>query len=184
MAEDAYQKALGLDPLSRIINANSAEQFFISGQYEVALDRVEQALVLAPDFSFLWQIKAQIHMARNESVEARAAFQRQAKLLGEVFIPPEAIDFVEESVRAGKPGQPPAWFSDANLADPYFSHFLLVCAGEYEGALDLIEQLSVGNIPHAAAFYLRSDLYNERMGNIPRYQELVTRLATVESGTD
>ena len=184
LAEEAFQRALELDPLSRIINANAAEQFFITGQYDVALDRTEQALVLAPDFAFAWAIKAEIHLARNEFVEARAAFQKQAELVGEELIPAEVIDYVEKSVRTGKPGQPPAWFNDPNLTEPYFVDLLLVCAGQYEGALDLIEQQSAGNIPHTAAYYLRSDLYQQKMGHIPRYQELVTRLTTVESETD
>lgn len=184
MAADAYQKALELDPLSRIINTNAAELFIVTGQYDVALDRLDQGLVLAPDFSFVWQLKGQGHIAKNEFVEARAAFKKSSELLGSKVPVVEAIDFVEESVRTGKPGKRPAWFSDQNLFDPYIAQFLLVCAGQFEEALDLIEQQSVGNIPHIAAQYLKSDLYQKKMGDIPRYQQLVRRLTTVEPDKD
>ena len=184
MAEDAFQTALELDPLSRIINTNAAEQFIFTGQYDVALDRVGQTLALAPDFAYAWQTKGLIHLARNEFVEARAAFREISEMAGSKGFELKTVDIVEEYVRTGKPVLPPAWFNDLILDDPYYASFLLVCAGQYESALDLIEQLSAGNIPHTGAFFLNSDLFQKKMGHIPRYQELVTRLTTVEADTD
>jgi len=185
MAEEAYQTAMKLDPLARIISANAAEQFNLSGQYDVALDRIDQTLALAPDFVFAWHIKAVSHVARYEFVEARAAFQKTFELAGaNQRLEVKTVDFIEESVRTKKPGQLPVGFYDPNLLDLYFASFALVIAGQYEDALDLIEQQSVSTIPHSAAFYLNSVLFQEKMDHIPRYQELVTRLTTVESDTN
>ncbi len=184
MAEDAYQMATKLDPLSRIISANAAEQFNVSGQYDIALDRIAQTLAFAPDFGIAWQTKGISHVARNEFDEARVAFKRVAELYGTETLELEMIDFIEEYIRTGKPGQAPAGLDDPNLIDPYLASFSLVCAGQYKGALDLIEQQSATNFPHAAVLFLKSVLFQEKMGHMPRYQELVTRLTTVESDKD
>jgi len=181
MAEDAYQTAIKLDPLSRIISANVAEQFHLSGQYDIALDGIEQTLALAPDFAFAWHTKGTTHLAMNEFDEARAAFQRDAELNGDDLLELEILDFIEESVQTGKPGQAPLGLDDPSMVDPNFAHLALVCAGLYEPALDLIEQQSASNIPHNAVLYLSSVLFQEKMGHMPRYQELVTRLTTVET---
>jgi len=60
----------------------------------------------------------------------------------------------------------------------------LVLAGQYEAALDLIERQSKGTIPQSVVFYLRCALFQEKLGDMPRYQELVQRIATFEPGTD
>jgi TolB-like protein/lipoprotein NlpI len=181
MAEDAYQTAIKLDPLSRIISTNAAEQFNLSGQYDIALDHIQQTLAFAPDFAFAWQTKGVSHVARNEFAEARAAFQKSSELLGTVRLEPAIIDFIEESVRLGTPVQPPIGLNDPDLVDPYFASIALVVSGQYENALDFIEQQSASNIPHTGALYLNSVLFHEKMGHIPRFQELVARLATFES---
>jgi len=184
MAQDAYQTAVKLDPLSRIISTNAAEQFNLSGQYDIALDRIQQTLAFAPDFAFAWRTKAMSHVVRNEFAEARAAFQRSSESPETIGLELAIVDFIEESVRLGKPGQPPVGLNDPNLVDPYFASVALVLAGQYENALDFIEQLSASNIPHTGALYLNSALFQEKMGHIPRFQELVTRLATIESDKD
>lgn len=181
MAEEAYQMASNLDPLSRIISTNSAEQFNLSGRYDIALDRIDQTLALAPDFAFAWATKGLSHVAKNEFAEARAAFEKVRELYGSKTLELKLVDYIEESVRTGKSGQPPVGLDDPILVDPYFATFALVCAGQYEGALDLIEQQSASNIPHSGVFYLKSALFQEKMSHIPRYQELVARLTTVES---
>ena len=181
MAEEAYQMASNLDPLSRIISTNAAEQFNLSGRYDIALDRLDRTLALAPDFAFAWHTKGISHIAMNEFVEARAAFQKSSELLGTLRLEPAIVDFIEESVRLGKPVQPPVGLNDPNLVDPYFASIALVCSGSYEDALDFIEQQSASNIPHTGALYLNSALFQEKMGHIPRFQDLVARLATIES---
>jgi len=184
MAEDAYQTALKLDPLSRIISANAAEQFNVSGQYDIALDYIDQTLAFAPDFWFAWQTKGISHIAKSEFVEAKATYQKGSELISTKRLELEMVDFIEETIRSGKPGQLPAEFKDPTLLDPYFATFALVCAGQYEDALDLIEEQSSSNMPHMGVLYLKSHLFQEKMGDIPRYQELVIRLVTVESDTD
>jgi TolB-like protein/Flp pilus assembly protein TadD len=184
MAEEAYQTGMELDPLSRIIGSNAAEFHMVAGQYDAALDRIDQTLAFAPDFLFGWQVKGFIHMARKEFVEARAAFLKISELAGVKRFELKTVDLIEEFVRTGKPGQPPDWLDDPNLIDQYYPSFVLVCAGQYEEALDLIERQLAGNIPYTAVFNLNSVLYHEKMGHMPRYQELVTRLTTFESDTD
>lgn len=180
MAEETYQVAVKLDPLSRIINTSAAEQFFISGQYDVALDRIDRTLAFAPDFVFAWQTKGTIHIARKEFTEARVAFQKASELSGSTVFGQITVDFIELANRADSPAKLPDWIDDPNLLDPYLAAIALVSAGHYELALDLIEKESKSNIPHAGAYNLNSALFREKMGHLPRYQDLVTRLVTFE----
>jgi TolB-like protein/Tfp pilus assembly protein PilF len=176
LADDAIQTAMELDPRSRIIGASAAEGFIRSGNYEAALERIDKTLAFAPDFLYGWQIKGFIHILRNEFVEARAAFKTISDLAGSTRSDLRTIDLIEDFVRTGKPGQPPDWFSDPKLIDPYYTSLSLVCAGQYEAALDLMEWQAQSTIPRVAAYYLNSALYREKMGDMPRYQELVKRL--------
>jgi tetratricopeptide (TPR) repeat protein len=180
MTETVYKKALKLDPLSRIINTNAAEQFNLKGQYDIALERIDKTLALAPDLAFAWHTKGVSHIAKGEFDSARAAFQKEFELGSQQPLKLEVLDFIEESVLTGKPGQPPVGLDDPFMIDPYIAPFVLVCAGLYEPALDLIEQQSATNIPHSAVLYLNSVLFQEKMGHMPRYQELVKRLTTIE----
>ena len=180
MAEEAYQVAVKLDPLSRIINTSAAEQFFVSGQYDVALDRIDRTLAFAPDFVFAWQTKGTIHIARKEFAEARVAFEKASELSGSIVFGQITVDFIEVANRAESPAKLPDWIDDPNLLDPYLAAIALVSAGHYEQALDLIERVSKSNIPHAGAYNLNSVLFREKMGHLPRYQDLVTRLVTIE----
>jgi TolB-like protein/Tfp pilus assembly protein PilF len=184
MSEEAFQMALELDPRSRIIGASAAEGLSVVGQYDAALDRIDQTLAFAPDFLYGWQVKGFIHIARNEFTEARAAFQKMSEIAGAKRFEMKTVDLIEEFVRTGKTGQPPAWLNDPILLDPYYASYFLVCAGQYEAALDLIERQAESSIPYVAAFFLKSVLYQEKMGHIPRFQELVTRLTTVEPDSD
>jgi len=174
----AYKMALELDPRSRVIGASAADGLSFIGQYDAALNRIDQTLAFAPDFLFAWQLKGFYHIAKNEFAEARAAFLKLSEIAGTKRFEMKTVDLIEEYVKTGQPGQLPDWLDDPTLIDRYYASFTLVCAGHYEAALDLIEQQAESSIPNIAAAMLRSTLYQEKMGDIPRYQELVTRLAT------
>jgi tetratricopeptide (TPR) repeat protein len=179
-AQEAYQAALELDPRSRVIGVSAAEGLSIAGQYDAALERIDQTLAFAPDFPFAWQIKGFIHLAMLEFDGARVAFQTMSVVAGNKRFELKTIDLVEEFVRTGKPGQFPDWLDDPSLVDSYYASYILVCAGQYEEALDLIERQAESSIPNLAAYFLKSVLYTEKMGHMPRFQELVIRLTTVE----
>jgi len=180
----AFKRAIELDPRSRIIGSNLAEGFIQLGNYEAALDRIDQTLAFAPDFIYGWQVKGFIHMLRNEFEQARVAFQTISGLSGGTRDEPKTIDLIEDFARTGKPGQTPDWINDPKHVDPYYASLALVLAGQYEAALDLIERRSKGTIPQSVVFYLHCALFQEKLGDMPRYQELVQRIATFETGTD
>ena len=93
------------------------------------------------------------------------------------------VDVIEEFVRTEIPGETPDWLDNPKLIDLYYSSFVLVYAGQYEQALDLIERRSTSNIPYSAVFYLRSVLFQEKadsyllrtcgQANAPNYRKLV-----------
>ncbi len=181
-ADEAIDKALELDPRSRVIGTSRVDEFIRIGQYDAAMDRVDKTLAFAPDFLFAWQLKGLIYILKNEFPEARLAFQKILELDDSKEIEIGLVDYIEDSIRSGKPLPLPAWFENPNAIDQYAASLVMVCAGDYEGALDLIERQSESNIPHLAAYYLNSVLYREKMGHMPRYRELVRRLATFEPG--
>jgi len=180
----AIETALELDPRSRVIGTSAADHLIIAGKYDEALYRVENTLSFAPDFLFAWQIKGFAHILRDEFDEARASFRKISELAGVKRFEIRVVDLIEEFVSTGVPGQPPEWINDINLVDQYYASFILVCAGQYEAALNLIERQSASNIPHLAVYFLHSVLYKEKLGHMPRYQALLKQLATLETGTD
>ena len=179
LANDAYRTALDLDPRSRIIGANAAQQLLSAGDYAAAMERIDQTLAFAPDFIFGWQVKGFIHIVKGEFPEARAAFQRGSDLAGHVQSDQKTIDLIEAFVRTGKAGQPPDWFEDPKQIDPYYVTLALVCAGQYEAALDWVERQAKSTIPELAVAYLNSALFHEKMDGIPRYRELLAKLTPV-----
>jgi TolB-like protein/Flp pilus assembly protein TadD len=183
-AAEAYQTSVELDPRSRVIGVNAAELLSRNGQYDSALERIDLTLAFAPDFLWAWQVKGMIHIAKNEFAAARAVYLKGSELPGANRLEIRAIDLIEAFVKTGVPGQAPDWLNDPLLVDPFYASYILVCGGQYENALDLIERQAESNIPYLAPFFLKSALYQEKLGHIPRYRELVKRLATVEPGTD
>ena len=178
---EAMQKAAELDPRSRIIGSSYADELVRAGKYDAARKRIDKTLAFAPDFLFGWQIKGFIHILLNEYGEARTAFNRISDLSDNKYFDIGTLDYIEESVRTGQPGPVPDWIDDPGSIDQYYASFALVCAGQYEGALDFLERQSESNIPHLAAAFLRSNLFQAKMGHLPRYQELVKKLATIEA---
>jgi len=52
-----------------------------------------------------------------------------------------------------------------------------------KAALDMVERQTAGNTRETGAFFLNSVLFREKMGDVPRYPELVKRLATAGDRT-
>ncbi len=171
-------KALTLEPRSRVIGVSMAEAFSQVGRYDEALNQLDQTLAFAPDFLFAWEMKGFYHLAKHEFDEARVAFLKISEIAGKKSFEMEVVDLIEEYYKTGKPAPLPDWFKDSTLIDRYYVSYALVCAGQYEAALDLIEQQAESSIPNLAGYMLRSALYQEKMGHIPRFQALVERLAT------
>jgi TolB-like protein/Flp pilus assembly protein TadD len=178
-AENAFKTAQDIDPRSRIVGSSMAEFYIHKGDYDVALERIDQTLAFAPDFLFSWQIKGFLFLLKNEFGEARAAFQTINDLAGPTRSDLKTVDLVEDFVRTGKPGQLPDWLADPKRIDPYYVPLTLVLAGQNDAALDWIEKQSGTTLPQPGAYWLKSALYREKMGDMPRYQELVERLVTV-----
>jgi hypothetical protein len=74
----------------------------------------------------------------------------------------------------------PAWFNDPNHTDPYYIPLALTLAGHYDAALDAVEHYAQSTIPNIAVLWLNSQLFEEKLGDNPRYRDLVRRLATAE----
>ena len=183
-ALEAMRKASELDPRSRIIGTSYTDELIRAGKYAAARDQIDKTLAFAPDFLFGWQLKGFIHVLLNEYEEARTAFNRISELSDKTYFDIRTLDYIEESVQTGQPGPVPDWIDDPGSIDQYYASFALVCAGQYEGALDFLERQSQSNIPHLAAFYLHTALFREKMGHLPRYRELVKKLATIETDID
>ena len=179
----ALEKALELDPLSRIIGTTFAEVLLAAGQYDAALDRINKTIALAPDFGFAWQVKGFIHLVRHEFDEARAAFPK-GQWDEIAATAPEVIDQVEAFVVDNEVGELPAAIYDPQQFDHYYTALVLVCAGQYELALDFMERRSIADLRLPASSYIASELFREKMGSLPRYRELAERLTAVEGAND
>lgn len=178
----AFDKALKLDPRSRIVGSSMTEYYLSVGDYEAALDRIDKTLDFAPDFIFGLQVKGFTHLLREEYNEARAAFQTIINLAGVTRSDLRIVDLVEEYATRGKLGNVPEWLDDPKRLDPFYIPLVLTLAGQYESALDAVERHAQSTIPHTAVFWLNSQFLEEKLGDRPRYRELVKQLATPETG--
>ncbi len=178
---EALNKAMMLDPHSRIIAVNLAEALFIAGQYDEALARLNKLLVTAPNFSYGILVQGYNHLALHDFAAARASFSRYteiAKLPKAPFF--ELIDGIEKYMIEGTTSPLNDVIFDAVSHDQYYASVALVLGGHYNNALDTIERQSRSSIPITAVYFIHSQLFQQAMGDMPRYHELVDCLATFD----
>lgn len=181
----AVERAVEIEPRSRIIGIIAAEALLHSGQYHAAVERAESTLSFAPDFSYAWEFKGIAHLAAGEFDEARAALLTMSRLDGGETNPVLTfIDAAERFAISGEAGELPDGLAELIEFDSYFAAPILVSAGQYEAALDYIERQSRTSLPETVTRFLRSAQFREALGDMPRYQDLVERLTTVEDGAD
>jgi TolB-like protein/Flp pilus assembly protein TadD len=179
---EALEKALSLDPHSRIIATNLAEAYFIAGQYDAALERINKSLVTAPNFSYGILVQGYIHLALHDFDAARMSFNNYTEidnLPKAPFI--DLITGIEKFIIQGTPVPLNDVIFEAVSHDQYYASVALVLGGHYDKALDTIEQQSKTNIPIAGLYFIHSQLYKKALGDRPRYHDLVKRLATLEA---
>jgi len=177
----AFDIALRLDPLSTVIGANAAETFLLAGQYEKAIERIHKTLAIAPNYPYGLFIQGFFYLNRNDFDAARTSFSNYADEI-EISKAPflDLVNGIEKFILNGTPVPLNEIIYDPVSFDQYYTNFALVLGGHYDKALDVIERQSKTNIPITSAFFLRSYLYQKKMGHMPRYQELVQRLATMK----
>jgi tetratricopeptide (TPR) repeat protein len=174
----AFERALKIDPRSRIVGSSMTEYLLSIGEYDAALDRIDKTLDFAPDFLFGLQVKGFTHILRGEYDEARKVFQTIINLAGTTRSDLRIVDLVEKYNISGDSGEMQDWLDDPKRLDPYYIPLTLTLAGQYQAALDSVERHAQSTIPHSAVFWLNSEILQEKLGNKPRYRELVERLTT------
>lgn len=178
----AYNNALRLAPQSPIISANLAAVLLMDGRYEEALDLINNISVIAPNFSYGLQIQGFIHLIRHDFDAARNSFSNHAEMLripkAPVF---ELMARIESFIIKGTISPLNDGVYESVMGDPYYASLDLVLGGHYNKALDTIEQQSKSHYPIVAVGLIHSKLYQKNMGHMPRYHELIKRLATVDA---
>ena len=177
----AYDNALRLDPLSAVIGANAAETLLLAGQYDKALERINKTLAIAPNYSYGFLLQGFLNLNGNDFDAARRSFSNYADEIAIAKAPLlDLVNGIEKFNLNGKPVPLNDIIYDPVSFDQYYTNFALVLGGHYDKALDIIEQQANSNIPVTGTIFLHSRFYQEKMGHMPRYQELVQRLATMK----
>jgi tetratricopeptide (TPR) repeat protein len=81
-AEVEIQRAIALDPLSLMIRSDAAVIAYWAGDPHEAMKRVQDALVLDPDFAEAHLAKGKIHEQLHQYMEAIAEYETAQKLFG------------------------------------------------------------------------------------------------------
>jgi TolB-like protein/Tfp pilus assembly protein PilF len=177
----ALENALRFDPYSRTIASNLAEVLLIDGQYDAALERINKALVIAPNFSYGMIIQGYIHLVMHDFDAARTSFSNYSETRRIPKAPLlELITGIEKFIIEGTAVPLNDFIYDPVSYDQYYTSMALVLGGHYNKALDTIEQQSKSYISISGVYFIHSQLYRQAMGHLPRYQELVERLATLK----
>jgi TolB-like protein/tetratricopeptide (TPR) repeat protein len=177
-AEASIGRALALDPLSLIIQANAGTVAYFARRFELAVERCDRALALDADFPVGHQWRGRALEALGRYDEAIAAFRAAAARLGEE---PETLASLGHALALA--GQRPeaesiaerlAELSGERYVSPYWRAVLAAGLGDADGAFDLL----------AAAIDARADwvigvpmepIFDGLRG-LPRYRDLVTRI--------
>lgn len=165
-------RALELDPLSPIINANLMTTYLCSGDLDRAEAASLRAVELFPDFglnhiylSMLYVSKGDLERGREEAGKCIEVFPDCVAITG-------MIDAVE-----GNPGEARRRLkqldeSDARSSLPLLRGVVLMGLGEHEAAIESIEEA----IPYASAISLiRTPFYRPLMDH-PRFEGLLKKL--------
>ncbi|MEN8137831.1 MAG: hypothetical protein ABFR62_05305, partial [Bacteroidota bacterium] len=129
--------ALELDPLSFVIKYQSAKSYFNQGNFEEALKGSQQCHDLIKDHPWLAGLDFNIYYFAGMELEALEKFKKY-NLQIKSFNSSEEIDSVYKA--SGFDGLFRSWIEHAP-GDIYLHAQIYSCIGEYDKALDLLEQL-------------------------------------------
>ena len=177
------ERARELDPLSFIINANLADQFYYARQFERAIGYYDQALALNPDglggayvaqraIALQLMGREQEALAQAEALLARVAEDATMARTQSIFVvakskPDEARKLyraLEERARR-------------RYVSPVMRALVLVALGENDRAMEMLHEAERTRDP-SLVYYISNDPVFDPIRSDPRFQRLTERFRT------
>ena len=79
------QRALELDPLSLVVNRNVSLVYYLSQDYDLALEAAQKTIDMDPNFSFAHYHLGVAYLQKSMFPEALAAFRKEESIAGDVL---------------------------------------------------------------------------------------------------
>jgi TolB-like protein/DNA-binding winged helix-turn-helix (wHTH) protein/Tfp pilus assembly protein PilF len=181
--EAEMRRALELDPLSPIINANIGMCFYVARQYDAALAHWRNALEMHRNFRLLHVYMATAYAGKHLYREAEAELEKSLALSGAG--PLETALLVHIYARMGRTGEARALLSkmlSGGDAPPYFVALAYAGLGENDNAFTSLERtLQERSGPFNE---LNADPMFDRLRPDPRFAALVRRMGLPIAGSD
>lgn len=81
-AEEAFERAAGLDPGNQLMAFNAAETYFLTGKYDLALQHINRAISLKPEFNRTYRQKIDILLKKDgDTREARSVLDKASMII-------------------------------------------------------------------------------------------------------
>lgn len=161
------RRALDLDPLSHIINANYADALYLDRQFDAAINQYHKALEIAPHFLYLYEGLGKVYLQKKMHEQAIEVFQKAGR--GEITMAFCALGKDEDArsaVRALEQTAGGAWTDTINLAMAY------VGIGDKERAVELLMEASNMGSPWLME-RIKVDPYLDLLRSDSRFQKLL-----------
>jgi len=81
-AENQFNIALLIDPLSLVARLDLGQAYFYAGQYDRAIDQTQQILEINPAFAFPFDLRGMAHEQQQKYPEATSDFEKYSQLAG------------------------------------------------------------------------------------------------------
>jgi serine/threonine-protein kinase len=177
-AEASIARALALDPLSLIIQANAGTVAYFARRFELAVERCDRALALDPEFPVGHQWRGRALGALGRYDDAIVSFRAAAARLGEE---PETLASLGHALaRSGRRAEAEAIaarlgeLNGQRYVSPYWRAVLATGLGDTEAAFDLLAAAIDGRADWVIAVPVEP-IFDE-LRELPRYRDLVARI--------
>lgn len=167
------EKALALDPLSLIINADAGWFFDMAGQHDRALSQLRRTLELEPRFSPTHLYLGEVYLRKQMYPEAIAVYRESAGLGDSAYSAPLGFAYG----RAGKPEEARKIIAELhrrpNMA-PTSIAIVYTGLGDKDRAFAWLEQALKEH--DDSLIYIGSQTFFDPLRSDPRFQDLLRRL--------
>jgi len=168
------EKALELDPLSLIINADAGWFFDMAGKHDRALSQLRRTMELEPRFSPTHLYLGEAYLRKEMYPEATAAYRESASLGDSSYLAPLGYAYGRAGKRAGARKIIEQLHRRPNMS-PTSIAIVYAGLGDKDRAFALLERALKEH--DDSLIYIRSQTFFDPLRSEPRFQALLHRMA-------
>ncbi len=175
------KKALELDPLNPLLNTDFAWFYYLARRYDEAITQIRSTLELNPNNAFAHNVAGWCSMAKGNTAEARAEFQK-AMTLDDLPWYLASVGYTDavlgDRTQAGQILRELEDLSKKRYVSPSNVATVYLGLGEKEKAFDWLDKALEDRDP--VLWWIKSDQLYDSVRDEPRFQALMNKLSELE----